>query len=202
MVRNPVVGRVKTRLIPAIGADRAHAVYCRLLEHALNVAAQLGPANATVWVDSSPLVDDLRGALEQRGLDYAYQHDGDLGQRMRQALSHGLQTCERTLLIGSDCPGYSLSYLQSAAALLETNDVVLGPAADGGYVMIGARRSCPEVFDNMPWSSPRLIGATRERLRKAGLQWQETTPLHDIDSAADLSAFPAYREIARQIPLA
>lgn len=193
MVRNPVAGRVKTRLAAEIGATGALTVYQHLLDHVLDIAAQLDACSPTVWVDNQPLHQNLRTALHKRGLAYAFQEPGDLGQRMHQAITHGLQDAHEVVLIGSDCPQYSADYLRAAFDLLQDHDVVLGPATDGGYVLIGARRECPDVFAGMPWSHPGLLAATRNRLRQLDLGYAEMQALHDIDCAEDLERFPAYR---------
>lgn len=196
MVRNPVAGRVKTRLSADVGAEGALAVYRQLQDHVLDIAAQLKNCAPTVWVDSQPLHDQLRTTLRTRRLPHAFQQPGDLGQRMRQAITQGLADSHEVVLIGSDCPQYSVDYLHAAFDRLQEYDVVLGPASDGGYVLIGARRACPDVFDGMPWSTPDLLDATRKRLRRLGLTWAELEVLHDIDSAEDLERFPAYRAAA------
>ena len=189
-VRNPVPGSVKTRLIPALGADGATRIYRHLLDHALDAAVACS-ADVTVWVDGTPIADDLRTRLEHRGLASAVQCPGDLGVRMQHAIGEGLRRAERVVLIGSDCPEYSAAFIDAAFAALDERDVVVGPAVDGGYVLIGARGPCPALFDDMPWSTPHLLAATRARIARLGLRHAELAPLRDIDDVDDLAWFPA-----------
>lgn len=197
-VRNPVEGAVKTRLVATIGAAAATAVYRRLLTHALDTAAALPDTRVTAWVDRLPVEPTLRSQISARRCDTATQCTGDLGRRMRHALDAGLADAEHVVLIGSDCPGYSAAYLEQAFKALFDCDVVLGPATDGGYVLIGARCSCPEVFDAMPWGTSAVLDATRARLQALSLSYAELPTLRDLDDAADLRHFPDYLATAHR----
>ena len=105
---------------------------------------------------------------------------------MHRALLHALATHERALLIGTDAPALDAACLRVARDALDVHDAVLGPALDGGYVLIGLRRPAPRLFEAMPWSTPQVLALTRERLHAAGLHHAELPPLHDIDEPADL----------------
>ena len=89
------------------------------------------------------------------------------------------------LLVGTDCPMLAPGHLQQAARALLAHDVVLIPAEDNGYVLIGMRRLVPEAFDNIRWSSPEVMPQTRERLRQAKASWLELPALWDVDEPAD-----------------
>lgn len=89
------------------------------------------------------------------------------------------------LIMGTDCPLLSPGQLQQAAAALAEDDVVLIPAEDGGYVLIGLRRSVPEVFENINWSTPQVLEQTRKQLLLCGAHWHELPALWDIDEPAD-----------------
>jgi rSAM/selenodomain-associated transferase 1 len=181
-----VPGQVKTRLIPALGAEGAADLYRRLLQDALAAAAAVPGVTRTLWVDRPSPGPWIRAAAATHGMALAVQSDGDLGQRMHQALDSVLTAADRAVLIGSDCPGYNARYLGQAFARLQDHDAVLGPAADGGYVLIGLRRPAPGLFEGVDWGTHRVLEQTRARMRRLGLGWAELTTLHDLDTAEDL----------------
>ena len=155
--RAPVSGSVKTRLADGLGFDRATRLYVAMLEHTVAMAAQAELAGVSLY--ATPDVRHPRFlALQQRfQLCLETQNGKDLGERMLQALEAELQLAEYALLIGTDCPGLDASYLDSALARLQQgDDVVIGPAEDGGYVLIGVRRPEANLFRAIPWSTDRL----------------------------------------------
>ncbi len=184
--RDPVPGQVKTRLIPALGADAAAALYRQLLVHSLRVAAALPGVARTLWVDRPDPGTWIREAASAHGMALAVQCHGDLGRRMHRALETALAAADRAILIGSDCPGYDPHYLEAAFGALEDHDAVLGPAADGGYVLLGLRRAEPALFEAVDWGSNHVLAQTRTHLGRLGLSWAELPTLHDVDTAADL----------------
>jgi rSAM/selenodomain-associated transferase 1 len=185
--RDPVPGQVKTRLIPALGADGAAALYRQLLGHTLVVAAALPGVERTLWTDRPDPGPWIREAAAGHGMTLAIQCEGDLGQRMNAALAAALASAGRAVLIGSDCPGYATRYLEEAFRVLDRQDAVLGPAADGGYVLVGLRRPAPALFQGVDWSTGRVLDQTRAHLRRLGLGWSELPTLHDVDTVEDLA---------------
>ncbi len=188
--RNPVAGRVKTRLIGALSAQQATDVYVRLLRHTLGVAGVVNSGCGCVYIDDDAPNPTLQRMLEQHGLAWRRQSGSDLGARMLEAITATLQTASRAVLIGSDCPEFDPGYLHGAFAALATNDVVIGPAADGGYVLIGMREPHAKLFTDIAWGSSRVLAQTRQRLTQQRLDWYELPTLHDVDDAADLARFP------------
>lgn len=187
MAKAPVPGLAKTRLIPALGAEGAAALAARMLQHTLAeaLAAGLGPVTLCAAPDATHAA--FAGIVHARQVAAVDQGDGDLGARMRRAFERALATHAGALLIGTDAPALDAAVLRAAHAVLSDHDAVIGPAHDGGYVLIGLRRAEPRLFADMPWSTPRVLALTRERLRGAGLRWAELPPLHDIDEPADLA---------------
>ena len=110
------------------------------------------------------------------------QPEGDLGARMLAAIGE-----RPTLVIGTDCPALTPAHLQEAAVALTRADVVLIPAADGGYVLIGARKPQPALFDNMAWGTDTVLAETRARVAALGLACIELDPLWDVDTESDLT---------------
>lgn len=187
----PQAGHAKTRLIPALGADGAARLAQRLLEHAVAqaVAARVGPLHLVVTPDGRhPVFDALvaRHALALEG-----QGGGDLGARMARAFERVLRTHRAALLIGSDIPDLDAAYLQAAARALDTADAVFGPAADGGYALVGLKQPAPALFTGMRWSSPQVMAHTRARIAALGLRHVELPLVHDVDEPADLIHLPA-----------
>jgi len=128
----------------------------------------------------------------QRGsISLSDQRDGDLGQRMARAFERVLSTHDRALLIGTDAPRLDAAYLRAAAIALNGADAVFGPTADGGYALVGLRRTAPELFAGMRWSHDQVMTQTRERVAALGLRHVELPVLHDIDEPADLCHLPA-----------
>ena len=199
--RNPVAGRVKTRLIPALGAATAGIVYMRMLQDTLACAAQVAAGRRELWVDHPSPDARLMHLAEIHDLSVHLQTGPDLGARMYAALHASLQDADRAVLIGTDCPGCDAAYLDAAFRALERHDAVIGPAADGGYVLIGLRRVTPDLFADIPWSSDRVLAATRERLASRQWNWVELSLQHDVDEPGDLLRFPHLAALAGMQPL-
>jgi len=120
------------------------------------------------------------------------QGDGDLGQRMARAIERTLASGSRAILIGTDAPALDAAVLRSACRALDAADAVFAPAADGGYALVGLRRSAPRLFEDIPWSTPRVMALTRQRLAESGIVQVELPQLFDVDEPADLVHVPAH----------
>jgi hypothetical protein len=182
----PQPGRVKTRLIPALGADGAARLARRLLARTLAaaLAARIGP----VELCAAPDVGDAAwsGIALPRGLELTTQGDGDLGARMARAAQRTVARGEAALLVGTDCAEMDATLLADAARLLADVDALLHPTADGGYAVLGLKRFDPLVFDGIAWSTPTVAATTLARLQTLGWSTRVGRPLHDIDEPADL----------------
>ncbi len=189
--REPVPGRVKTRLIPALGPEGAARLYRTLLHLGVEAAAGVPGVRRELWcVGAPPDHGVCSGLAERYGLELRHQPAGDVGERMGTALAETLTHSKRAVLIGSDCPEYTPAYLASAFVALDGADVVLGPATDGGYVLIGLRRRAPKLFAGIPWGSDSVLASTRAALRGLGWTWAELATLRDLDRPEDLKDFP------------
>lgn len=187
--RAPVPGEAKTRLIPALGADGAAALQARLLQRTLAMATRSALAPVQLWC--SPDCDHA-AFRDWPGVSRHVQQGADLGERMQHALIAGLETARRVILIGTDCPGLDAGYLRQAIERLAEHDVVLGPAEDGGYVLVGWRRPV-DLFAAIDWGSERVLEQTRTRLRAAGVSWHELPVLWDVDRPADVARLARYQ---------
>jgi uncharacterized protein len=189
LAKAPAPGTVKTRLIPALGADGAAALQRRLIERtvATACAAAIGPV--TLWTTPPAPHPCFMDLASRYPIALAAQPDGDLGARMLAACT---AAAGPSIVIGTDCPALTPSHLHGAAeALREDNDVVLVPAEDGGYVLIGSRRPQPGLFADMTWGTDTVMAETRLRLARAGLVWRELAPLWDVDRPEDLAKLRA-----------
>ena len=186
----PSTGQVKTRLIPAIGADNAAQLAARLLQHTLTQAVDSG---YPVELCGSPAAE--YPCWQSLKLPAAVQHtsqcDGDLGARMAQAAQRVLATQHNVILIGTDCPSLDATTLQDAAERLVQHDAVIIPASDGGYVLLGLRRFDQSLFEGVAWSSATVCTDTLQRLQDLGWSVSILPTLHDIDEPEDLQHLPA-----------
>jgi len=183
----PEPGYVKTRLIPALGAEGAADLYMRLLDQTVSVvtAANLAPVQLWCAPDQEHLF--FQKLANQYDLSLHVQPDGDLGERMYSAASLALRVSEAVVLIGADCPMLGSGHLsQSLLWLMNGDDAVIGPAEDGGYVLLGLSQANTALFENMPWGGGQVLSLTQERMAGLGWHWQELEPLWDLDRPADV----------------
>ena len=184
LAKAPVPGFAKTRLISVLGAERAALLQAQLIERAADTAAGAKLGEVTLWGAPDQADPLFQKVCARHGFALRRQAEGDLGARMLAAAQAAMGP---VLVIGTDCPGLTPILLRSAADILRGgSDVVLLPAEDGGYVLIGVRRAQPALFDSMPWGTGCVLGETRQRLMQLGLTWQEPALLWDLDLPADL----------------
>jgi len=185
MFKAPQIGFVKTRLGREIGMPEATSIYRQLAERQLQ---QVPEAYRTeIHFTPEDATDEMSQWLGPTH-HYIAQCEGDLGEKMNHAFQLGFQQDhQRILMIGSDCPSLDATTLQHAADLLTTRDVVLGPATDGGYYLIGLRQSTPQLFEDIEWSTPRVLAQTLTRIRTHGLSHALLEEKEDIDDLAALT---------------
>lgn len=187
MARAPEPGLAKTRLAPALGLRGAARAQRRFSQRTLQTACAAAVGPVTLWCAPDALHRCFRALRRAHALVCENQCAGDIGARMQQAFAHHFAhaTDQPLLLTGTDCPVLAPGHLQAAARALAQHDVVLVPAEDGGYVLIGMRRLVPQVFEGIDWSTPQVMAQTRERLRQSGASWLEMETLWDVDEPAD-----------------
>jgi rSAM/selenodomain-associated transferase 1 len=184
LAKAPIAGFAKTRLIPVLGADGAARLQASLIERAVATACAAGIGPVTLWVTPDERDPALQAIGARFDVALARQCDGDLGARMLGSFARARGPA---LAIGTDCPALTPEHLRTAADVLRRGaDVVVLPAEDGGYVLIGTRVLQPALFSDIRWSTPRVMEATRHRLTTLGLTWQEPITLWDLDVPADL----------------
>ena len=180
----PHPGLVKTRLIPDIGADKAARVYRYCLEYTLEVARESG---LEFHLYLSEICDD---ALLQEE-EYSVQKGQDLGARMFNAAKDILATSiDGAIIIGSDCLDISSAHLLQAAQALADHELVLLPAVDGGYALIGFTNLDPGLFRNISWSSDQVLKQTLANAEKLDYRVSLLETVRDIDTLQDLEHYP------------
>jgi rSAM/selenodomain-associated transferase 1 len=189
--REPLPGKVKTRLAAAIGNRAAADLYETMLQDVLKSVRELSDVDVVVYWDceeeSLPLLAGKYRCRSRR------QIPGDLGRRMQSAFEEMFADgCELCCIIGSDAPDLPLPYILEAFRLLESPqpaDVVLGPSRDGGYYLLGLRHVRPQLFTGIPWSSAFVLERSLAAARNSGLPVSLLPVWQDIDTFEDLQAF-------------
>jgi rSAM/selenodomain-associated transferase 1 len=187
----PEPGFAKTRLIPALGAQGAADLYGRLLEFTVQQVVEADLCPIELWCAPDSRHPFFQQLAAHEALTLQVQQGEDLGDRMCHGAETALRTVKMVVLIGADCPLMSAAHLQQALDWLSTGeDAVLGPAEDGGYVLLGLKRNDPRLFSGISWGSGKVLDCTRARLKELGWGWQELPELWDLDRPADLKRLP------------
>jgi len=177
-------GAVKTRLAAAIGDHQAAVVYHDMLATTLARFAALADRRRVVFTPSDQRDDFAH--LTDSAWELEPQIDGHLGHRIEHCFSHALaQGFERVVLIGADTPTVPAEFVAGAFRLLTRRSVVFGPAADGGYYLVGAARRVPPIFTDIPWGTPEVWVSTKRRMEQAGIAWAELPTWWDVDDDRD-----------------
>jgi rSAM/selenodomain-associated transferase 2/rSAM/selenodomain-associated transferase 1 len=187
--RYPEPGKTKTRLIPSLGSEGAADLHRRMTEHTVACLRQLKKSRP-MFIEIHHEGGDKSLMRQWLGSDLFFrpQGAGDLGERMARAF-HGAFECDaaRVVLVGTDCPGLTERLLGDAFESLRHTDLVLGPARDGGYYLIGLRKTIPELFGGMPWGTEKVLDKTQEVADGLGLSVRLLDLLDDVDRPEDLA---------------
>jgi rSAM/selenodomain-associated transferase 1 len=180
----PRPGEVKTRLAAATSPKWAAELAQACLQDLLQQLSRINVQRVLFYAPATAVAEFAALAAPHFGL--RPQAEGDLGQRMQSILARSLaEGAERVVLVGSDSPTVPLEYLSQAFAELEWADVVLGPATDGGYYLIGVARRVPPLFDGIQWSNYRVLRDTVNLITTAKLRLSLLPPWYDVDTLAD-----------------
>jgi rSAM/selenodomain-associated transferase 1 len=192
--RLPKAGANKTRLIPAIGSENATRVYRQLVDRTLSQARQLA-SDRSCQVTVCFTGGSTGEVAAEFGDDLAYREQvgSSLGDRLQRATSFAFAAgAKRVVVIGTDCPSLTSSDLRSAFKHLETHDLVIGPAHDGGYYLIGLKADHATLFAEIDWSTQKVLAQTLQRASELSLRLQSLRKLPDVDHPEDL--LPLRRE--------
>lgn len=197
--RYPEPGKAKTRLIPALGAEGAARLHRELTAYTLEQADALRRARP-VDVEVRCCGGSVEAMAELYGGAWSYrdQGEGDLGERLARAAAEAFDEGRGpVVIIGTDCPGLTADVLGEAFDLLASTDVVIGPAADGGYYLIGMRRPAPALFENIPWGTGEVASSTLRGADASGLTRRLLVALRDIDRPEDLELLTRISRVDR-----
>ncbi len=207
--RQPLPGRVKTRLARDVGLQVATELYTAMLEDVLERASRLNGTRLLVfWELESSLLPDYPGSPR---LEMFRQSSGPLGERMANALTaafaSGIRTC---CIIGTDSPDLPQEYIEQAFQILDKDqaDVVFGPAADGGYYLVGMKRLWNRLFEDVAWGGEDVLKTSCERASELGLRTAQLPGWYDLDTVDDLRRLmqtpdgdaPRTRKLLRSMP--
>lgn len=187
--RNPELGKVKTRLAKDIGEEAALDIYTTLLHHTVKVTKNL-QVRKSVWYSDRIAISDIWDA---QAYDKYLQEGSDLGKRMENAFKSAFaEGYQKVVIIGSDLYDLSTSNLSEAFSQLTDHEVVLGPAKDGGYYLLGMNSLIPSIFSNKNWGNDSVLKDTLEDLKSQKIFFLET--LNDIDYVQDLEGYSIFEK--------
>jgi hypothetical protein len=194
--RYPEVGKTKTRMIPVLGAQGAANLQRQMTEYTLTTVKQLQgqfPVSIAIFYTGGNL--QLVKTWLKNGYDYVNQGEGDLGVRLSSAFQRAFeQGMTKVIIIGIDCPDITASILRHGFEMLNHHDLVLGPALDGGYYLIGTKRPIPELFKDIFWGTGEVLQQTKAIAAKLDLKMAFLPPLADIDRPEDLSIWQRVKD--------
>ena len=181
-VKNPEHGKIKTRLAASIGDDKALNVYRQLLLHTKAVTENL-PFDKIVFYSERIVEPDMWDENYYKQI----QEGNNLGERMKNAFNFAFNNVHsKVVIIGTDCPGLNEQIITKAFKALDDTDVVIGPAFDGGYYLLGLNKLHSFLFEDIQWSTAQVLPATIEKCRHHQLSVSLLQQLHDIDEEKDL----------------
>jgi uncharacterized protein len=192
--RYPKPGKTKTRMIPILGKEGAATLQRQMTEHTLKHAIQLQQIlsiSITIYFVSGD--EQLMQNWLGNKFSYQRQREGDLGQRMQGAFEEAFRSqMSKVIIIGTDCPELDRNILADAFDALDRHNLVLGPAVDGGYYLIGLNRFIPELFQGIHWGTAEVFAQTQNIARQLGLNVYNLPALNDIDRPEDLSIWQRF----------
>lgn len=189
MTRYPVPGQAKTRLIPVLGEEGACRLHQKMVEHTMATVRNLSlvfPADIFVFFNGGSEV--LMKTWLGSDAEYLPQSAGDLGVKMSVAFEAVFaRGCKTAMMIGTDCPDIDGDILSNSFSLLDESDMVIGPAADGGYYLLGLKKRCDNLFKGIPWGSEQVFSQTLTVAENAYMRVVFLPELADIDRPEDLA---------------
>lgn len=176
-IKNPELGKAKTRLAKTVGNEKALRIYKELLRHTRDLSLQVEATRLLFYSSFVDAEDEWNNAAFQKQL----QTGKELGERMTNAFRAAFQAHEKVVIIGSDCAALTAQIIQTAFQALDTKDFVIGPAMDGGYYLLGMRQPDISVFENIAWSTDQVFPTTMKRIQALDKTYALLPELSDID---------------------
>ena len=193
----PVPGRVKTRLVPPLESGEAAGLARAFLADTARLLARARAEQKTIYFAPDAGARDIAGIVGER-FELTPQGGGDLGERLERAADREFERgCDALVILGADTPTLPLELVELAFAALAAADVVLGPAFDLGYYLVGLGRPAAAIFQGIRWGSEEVLPASLAAIRGAGLRLAVLPPFHDVDRIEDLRFLRAHIEALR-----
>lgn len=185
-IKNPTLGKVKTRLASTVGDEKALSVYKFLLDHTFDVSRSIKSDKAVFYSDFI----DINDRWKKEGFDQWLQKGNDLGEKMSNAFLKSFNMgYKKVVIIGSDCLELEKSHINEAFLELEKHDAVIGPAKDGGYYLLGLQKHQAVIFQNKAWSTENVLLDTLVDFSNNKLSYKLLPTLSDIDDESDLQHY-------------
>lgn len=188
--KSPVLGEVKTRLQPDYSQEQSLTVHKNLLLNTLTKIKGVEGIDIELCCTPNRATMFFLNCENKFPISLSNQYGADLGERMAFAFSVALQTYENVVVIGTDCPDINEAYISQAFVSLEKSNAVIGPAVDGGYVLLGLRKYSREIFENISWGSGTVFVQTENALNELSWSYTELDIMHDVDRPEDLQRYP------------
>lgn len=182
--RYPEPGSVKTRLIPTLGSEGASKLHSMMAKHTIKQLESLSALTEVCF--TGPGIKEMQAWLGKT-LSYYPQGDGNLGEKLQRAFARAFgQGEDKVVVVGTDCPDLTTAHIHRAFELLDESDLVLGPAEDGGYYLLGLNRLENNLFASIPWGTAEVLQVTLYKARLLGLKTILLEQLSDVDRPGDL----------------
>lgn len=181
-VKNPELGKVKTRLAATLGDEKALEVYNKLIGYTRSILLEVDHTEKYVFYSSFiDNEDEWSNDIFEKKL----QVSGGLGTKIAKAVQHIFESCDQVVIIGSDCPQLTSIGIKEAFNELETSNVVIGPSHDGGYYLLGMDNYYPELFEGINWSTETVCAETLQKANESNLNSTKLDVLSDVDFEED-----------------
>lgn len=190
--KSPVLGEVKTRLQPDYSPEQSLLVHKKLISHTLEMTKSLKNMDIELCCAPDRNTSFFLECENNYPITLNNQQGDDLGERMAFSLSVSLQTYEKVVVIGTDCPDIDEQYINQAFEALNSTDVVIGPAKDGGYVLLGLKKFSIDIFNNIPWSTDKVLSKTKQILKNLSWDYKELDEMQDLDRPEDLQKYEKF----------
>ena len=180
-IKNPELGKVKTRLAKTVGDEKALIIYKALMAHTRDIALAVSTDRLLFYSQEIHPNDQWSTTNFKKHL----QATGDLGTKMKTAFQQAFQDHQKVVIIGSDCASLTPTIVKVAFQQLDKHDFVIGPALDGGYYLLGMNQYMPSVFDGIAWSTDSVLADTKQRIKDLKKDYVLLPALSDIDYEED-----------------
>ena len=187
--RSPVLGEVKTRLQPEFSAEQSLKLHKHMLLNTLSMSEKLPGFDVELCCSPNRNTLFFLECENRFPITLSNQQGDDLGERMAFSFSVALQSYDKVVIVGTDCPELNEDYIKQAFNALDEVDIVIGPAEDGGYVLMGLRKFSLKLFSDFSWGSNTVLAQTRKVINELSWSYKELDIMHDVDRAEDLHRY-------------